>query len=126
MNGIFLVVMTVLTVTSITLLIGGLIKDDTDTIGGSLALLLLVIIGGWVFFGLVPTYSAKTDILQPNPSKICRNSDNVLIQIDDQILKSDSYKFYTASNDCIRVKRVVGFNAYGLETIRTYSIEMKE
>jgi RNA:NAD 2'-phosphotransferase (TPT1/KptA family) len=70
----------------------------------------------------LPTYEQNIDILQPSLSQIARTSDSVIIQIDGQTLVNDSYKVYTTSNDCFKVKRIIKRNAYGIENKREYTI----
>jgi len=122
MNATFMIVMSLLSLVPVAFLICSIIQHDDDTAAGSFAFILILLAGGWGMVGLLPTYEQNIDILQPSLSQIARTSDSVIIQIDGQTLVNDSYKVYTTSNDCFKVKRIIKRNAYGIENKREYTI----
>jgi hypothetical protein len=102
----------------------GCFKELDSLIAFSCVGLICVILFGWFGWAGLDEHSSRIEFVPVDSGVISRNSKTLFIQVGERIITSDKHELYSASNECLRVRRHVSINAYGRDIGDEYTIEV--
>ena len=105
---------------ALVLFIVGLLASDENFIGVGTLIFILDLFFGFGMLANCVTIDTQKSILQPD--ELAKSEYTLYVKCEGQSLNTTDHMFLIASNDLVRVEKILSFNSYGKISGTTYQL----